>query len=223
MKKTLVLACTTLKPELQNAIEAVGCEYPVRWLESGLHNVPKILNKALQEQVDQADADGFEKILFSFGFCGNSFTGLNTRRCECIIPRVDDCISLLLGSVKNRQELQQAAGTYFMTKGWIDGERNIMVEYNYTMEKYGEELGEEIFEMMFGHYKRIGILDTQCYEMSDVIKEAEQMAQVLHLGCEVFPASNDYLKALLTGPWTGEKFLILPPQTTIQAEELRFF
>ena len=222
MANTLVLACTTLKPELQNAIEAVGCTYPVRWLESGLHNVPKILNSALQEQVDLAAADGFDQILFSFGFCGNSFTGLNTRSCTCIIPRGDDCISLLLGSVKNRQELQASAGTYFMTKGWIDGERNIMVEYNYTMEKYGEELGEEIFDMMFGHYKRIGILDTNCYEMSDVIREAEEMARTLHLGCEVIPASNNYLKELLTGPWTEERYLILPPERTVRADELRF-
>lgn len=49
---------------------------------------------------------------------------------------------------------------YFMSKGWLQGERNIWVEYLRAREKYGEDTAREIMAMMFGSYQKLGILDT---------------------------------------------------------------
>lgn len=193
-------------------MEKTGITYPILWVESGLHNVPRKLNRRLQEVIEEAENAGAERILMGFGFCGNSMVGLHAHTAEIILPRIDDCISLLLGSQTKRKQIEKEnGGTYFMTKGWIDGERNIMVEYEYTMKKYGEEDGKEIFDMMFGNYKQIGILDTGCYPMQPVEAETQRMAGLLNLTWKTHPASNQYLKDLLNGPWLENRFLRFSP------------
>ncbi len=219
--KTAIIACMTLKQELAAAMEREGADYPIYWLESGLHNVPKKLHAKLQETVDQAIADGYDTLLMGFGFCGNSMEKLESRSAQIILPRVDDCISLMLGSVRRRMEIQKEQGTYFMTKGWLDGERNIYVEYQYTMDKYGEEMGEEIFDMMFGNYKRIGILDTHCYDMEPVEEETDRIAKLLKLEWEVFEASAEYLQKLVGGRWDPKLFLLIPPGSILQMKDLQ--
>ena len=217
---TVLILCDTLQEELNMAMRRTGVSIPVLHIESGLHNVPKKLNKVLQQTIDEAEKQGAERILFVMGFCGNSTQGLHADHAEMIIPRVDDCITLLLGSLARRKELQEGGGTYFMTKGWISGERNIYKEYEYMMEKYGEETGQELFDMMFGNYVRIGILDTGAYEMEPVQKETERMANALHLRWEIFDASVDYIEELLRGPWPPERFLTVAPGTEIKPRDL---
>ena len=219
--QTKIICCRTIGDELQDAEDSTGIAYPVLWIESGLHNVPRKLHRVLQETVDQAEKEGAERILLAMGFCGNSLENLKTERAELILPRADDCITLLLGSFRRRQEIQNEAGTYFMTRGWIEGERNIMREYEYTMEKYGEETGREIFDMMFGNYRRIGILDTGCYDMEPVLAETARIAASLKMRWERFSASNEYLKQLLTGPWESDRFVRLQPGETLRLEHLQ--
>ena len=220
-KKTVIICCRTIGEELQEAMTGTGVTHPVLWIESGLHNVPRRLHGVLQETVDAAEGEGAERILLAMGFCGNSLENLKTEKAELILPRADDCITLLLGSFRRRQQIQNEAGTYFMTKGWIEGERNIMREYEYTMEKYGEETGREIFDMMFGNYRRIGILDTGCYEMEPVLAETERIAAALQMNWERFSASNDYLKKLLTGPWEESSFVRLQPGEKLTLSHLQ--
>ena len=219
--QTRIICCRTIGDELAEAEKSTGTAYPVLWIESGLHNVPRKLHRVLQETVDEAEREGAGRILLAMGFCGNSLENLQTEKAELILPRAEDCISLLLGSFKRRQEIQNEAGTYFMTKGWIEGERNIMREYEYTIEKYGEETGREIFDMMFGNYRRIGILDTGCYDMKPVLAETERMAASLQMKWELFRASNDYLKELLTGPWEADRFVRLQPGEKLTLEHLQ--
>ena len=88
------------------------------------------------------------------------------------------------------------------------------------MERYGEETGREIFDTMFGNYKRIGILDTHCYDMEPVKEETLRICDCLHLGMTVLEASNNRLQKLLTGPYPDDQFLVIPPQTTIQESDL---
>ena len=107
------------------------------------------------------------------------------------------------------------------TKGWIEGERNIMREYEYTIEKYGEETGSEIFDMMFGNYRRIGILDTGCYDMQPVLEETDRIAEALRLRWECFEASNVWLKKLLTGPWDKDSFVALKPGEVLTLNHLQ--
>ena len=194
------------------------CPFDVKWVESGLHNVPKKLRVALQDVLDSLS--GYSRVLMAMGFCGNSLAGLQTGDMTMIVPRVDDCISLLLGSYAKRTSITTGHGMYFMTEGWLRGERTIWHEYQYTLEKYGKETCDEIFETLLGNYKSLTMLDTGCYDLFSIRGEAEEIARTLKLDYMVIPATIEYLKRLLTGPWDKDFFLTIPPRSVITESDL---
>lgn len=216
---TFIIGCKTLKNELNAAYEACGCSYDIFWIESGLHNVPKLLTEALQETLDKAT--GYERALFAMGYCGNSLTGLSSNNLSLVIPRVDDCISLLFGSYQTRLEIGKRDHAYFMTEGWLRGERTIWHEYEYALEKYGQEAAQDIMGMMLGNYRSLDMLDTGCYNLAGIEPEVKSISDALGLEYRVVPATIDYIIRLLTGPWDEESFLMVPPHTTIGEKDLK--
>lgn len=217
--KTIIVACHTLENELKIAIEETGCDYPVLWIESGLHLCTESLNKRLQLELDRIF--NVERVLLAFGYCGNSLLELTSREAEVIFPRVDDCITLLLGSQRERKRISDEEGTYFLTKGWLEFESNIWQEYQYAIKKYGKDRAERIFKQVLSHYHRLGIIDTGSYELPDFLKLTTEIAETLKLKHEVIPGTISYLKKLLTGPWDNE-FVIIAPGDKVKLEHLRF-
>ena len=215
--KTAVIACKTIEDELNYAMARTGIDYPVFWLEQGLHNVPQKLCEAVQAAMDDA---GAERVLLAMGFCGNALRGIRVSAGELIVPRVDDCISLLLGSVKRRVEISREYAAYFFTEGWLRGERNIWVEHQHMLETYGEELTEELEKSMFGHYRTLGLLDCGIKPVEPLVEGTKMIADGLHLAQQVIPASAAYLEELLTGPWPAERFLTVRGGVTIDDEDL---
>ena len=214
---TAIIACKTISDELRHAMAQTGTDYPVVWLEQGLHNVPELLRSALQTALDGLEA---QRVLLAMGFCGNAIRGVEVPACELIIPRVDDCISLLLGSVQRRLAGSQEHAAYFFTEGWLRGERNIWVEHLHMVEEYGEELTEELEKDMFGHYKTLGLLDCGIKPMDELIEGTKMIADGLHLKQRIIPATTRYLADLLTGPWPPERFLTLRAGETITEDKL---
>lgn len=194
-------------------MQEMGVDYPVSWVESGLHNFPKKLNAALQEILNDIKAD---RVLLALGSCGNSLAGLKAGNYEMIFPRVDDCISLLLGSVDARRKYGR---TYFLTKGWLEGEHTIYDEYRYTIKRYGTEVGEEIMQMLLGEYRNLGVLDTSTYDYNTLLAETEPIAEALHLEQLPIKATDSLIKKLILGPWT-EEFYIVEPYGVVQAADL---
>ena len=216
--KTAVIACKTMEDELNWAMERTGSDYPLFWLEQGLHNVPQMLNDAVQTALDAA---GAQRVLLAMGFCGNALVGLRVPAVELIVPRVDDCISLLLGSVKRRLEISREYSAYFFTEGWLRGERNIWVEHQHMLETYGEELTEELEKSMFGHYRTLGLLDCGIKPIEPLVEGTKMIADGLHLTQQVIPASARYLADLLTGPWPAERFLTVRGPRAITEEDMQ--
>lgn len=214
---TRILSCRTIEPELKSAMAQVGCGYEVLWLESGLHNVPRKLNARLQEQLDICD--GSDTVLLAMSFCGNSVVGLKTGNFQLVIPRSDDCITLLLGSLEERMKHR---ATYFMTEGWLAGERNLWREYEECIRKYGREKGEWIMSTMLEHYRNLALVDTGCATQEDLEAQTREIAGKLELDYVRIPGTLDFLKQLLTGPWPRDRFVVVPPNSMVTDADCRF-
>lgn len=215
--ETLVISCLTLEFELKAALERTGLAYPVVWLEAGLHNTPDKLNARLCEEIASA---GAQRVLLAMGFCGNSLAGLGSDRAEIIVPRVDDCISLLLGGVRERLKVSSENAAYFLTEGWMRGERNLWVEYQHLVKRYGVEDADRISKMMYGNYRTLALLDTGVSSIDELWKETEIISETLHLQRKVIPATLKRMEELLTGPWSPEKYLIVPPGEKIVSGQM---
>ena len=137
-----------------------------------------------------------------------------------IIPRVDDCISLLIGSPSARAKVSGELAAYFLTEGWLRGERNLWVEYQYTVDKYGKEEADSIAKTMYGHYRTLGLLDTGVSPIEPLIESTKIIAGTLKLEQRVIPASVAYLEQLLLGPWTEDRFVIKAQNSAITADDL---
>lgn len=205
---TVIISCQTIKREVRLAISETGVDYPVLLIDSGLHNFPDQLRKAIQEQINKID--NVDTILMAMGFCGNGLIGIKSTEARMIIPRADDCISLLLGSYELRRKISKEEGTYFLTKGWLDFERNLIVEYQRCVEKYGPDRALRVMKVMLGHYRRLMVIDTKAYELEDILDTTRAFAEKMGMKHEEFTGSMRFLKKLLLGPW-DEEFIIMEP------------
>lgn len=215
MGSVAVLACETLRDELECAIRLLDNKYDVFWVESGLHNTPEKLRLRLQECLD--GLEGYDTVLMAFGTCGNAVVGLATGAHTLVLPCVDDCISLLVGSAHLKASYSEDGGTYFVTPGWLRGERTLSVEHQHMMKKYGEEMAEKIMRTMLAHYRYLGLLESEAYDAKAVLPEVIRIAERLKLQERLIPASVSYLCDLLAGVWQDDqtRFTVYPPHTVI--------
>lgn len=212
ISRPVILACRTLELELQEAMRQTGCTYPVVWIASGLHNTPEKLKQALEDALLQCE--GYSCILTAMGFCGNAFAGLRTKHAALLLPRVDDCISLLLGSMAKRTALN-AQGIYYFTEGWLKGERTLLAEYQHALDKFGERRANAVFSVMLRNYRKAAFLDTGCGDCDWSRAHTKLAADTLHLEYCELPGTLDYLKRLLSGTWEERDFILIPPETEI--------
>ncbi len=219
--KSLIITCRTIQAEVGKVIEQTECGFPVIYLESALHNEPDKLRGVLQEVLNRVS--NVEQVLVVMGYCGNAILGLKPEGFRLVIPRADDCITMLLGSQQKRAEVQRTMPTYFLSSGWLTSweqmERTIFEEYERTIKRYGREKADKILRITFKHYKRIGLIDTGEFPLAELMAKAKIHADFLQLKCEVIPGTLDYLRKFLTGPW-DQDFIVIHPGETIAMEHL---
>ncbi|WP_371361948.1 hypothetical protein SRRS_32300 [Sporomusa rhizae] len=205
---TAILACQTLKGELELAIKNTKSDYPVFYIESGLHNNPDCLRERIQQEIDRLVLDNVSVILLLFGYCGHGLLGIKSDRAKLVIPKVEDCIPLLLGSCERKKWISQEMGTYFLTKGWLEGEKNLLNEYDYCCKRYGHARAFKVMQTMLASYKRLMIIDTGAYPIDSITPRTQNFANELGLQHEVTDGSIRIITKLLKAQW-DEEFLVL--------------
>jgi len=201
----VIIACQTLYDELNLAMRETGCRRPVIWVDSDYHSDPDQLRAKLQEEID--NQENIEKIFLAYGCCGNGLVGLKASTADLIIPKAEDCISMVLS--RPGVKFQRPKHAYFLTKGWMEGSRSIFVEYEHALKRYGQARTKRLFEIMLKTYHNFVLIDTGAYNVSDCLKKVEALAQNINLEPVVSKGGIWFLKKLLTGPY-AEDFCVIP-------------
>jgi len=209
--RTKVIACATVIEEMLPYMPA-GMAYEV--LDFGLHLAPGKLKETLQQAIDVACAD-FDTILLGYGLCSLVIVGLKAPGCTLVMPRVDDCIAIFLGSRQvYSQQARAEPGTYYLTKGWIEVADTPFDEYERMVEQYGEARARRLMAVMLKHYTRLVYIDTGHADKRPYVEYARKTAGQFNLRFEELRGSNELILRLLSGPW-DEEFLVVPPGQTI--------
>ncbi|MGE5617991.1 MAG: DUF1638 domain-containing protein [Sphingomonadaceae bacterium] len=211
--KPAVIGCQAVEAELRSLLPP-GTEFVV--LEQGLHRTPDLLRQALQRAIDAIEAD---EILLGYGLCGNGVVGLRSPRARLVVPRVDDCISLLLGSFERyREEFQREPGTYWFSYGWIEHSKDPYKEYQRCLTQYDEETARWVAHEMMKGYRRAVLIDTGVCPLRRLRGYAKQFARFFGLDYEEMTGSSDLLRALTSPEQRGSQFVVVQPGEAISAD-----
>lgn len=202
---THLIACAMLKQELTPHLPP---DLSVTWLERGLHEHPEQLQKALQETLACLPSK-VDTVLLAYGFCGGAFDGISCATATLVLPLFDDCIGILLQGARNPR-------TLYFTDSWLEDDQFIGNAYDRAVDDYGQEVADEIYQIMVGQYHSITLLDTQSFDLASAKKTLEGCAKKLGLVLEEAPGDTRRLQDLLQGGNTpafwhlapGERFTL---------------
>jgi len=226
-----IIACGVLATDLQRVAEAADAELTTDYLPGGLHARPHELRVRLQEAIDQASAhEQLDRIVIGYGLCGRGTVGIHARAVPLVIPKVQDCIALFLGSdAAYRREFARYPGTYYFSAGWVvekvqpksqegSGEprrrEDLIRDRDYLVEKYGEEHADAILEFMNSwqrNYQRAAFIDTGAPGREKFARHAQVMAEELGWLYEQLPGSTALLETALAAEQSSGEVLVVPP------------
>ncbi|MBQ3404351.1 MAG: DUF1638 domain-containing protein [Oscillospiraceae bacterium] len=216
--KSIIIACRYLKNHLDAAQLKMGTDIPVIELDTKLHRQPEKMRARIMREIGALPPE-YGTILVAMAFCGGSWREIISDR-RIVIPRMDDCISILLTVTDDWVSNRKKTGCMYLTDNRNDGMTIPEIYRNYTM-LYGERRGKRVFQMMFDSYNSIGIIDSDVYDSRDreMLDFAKQSAELINGSVEHVPGSNMVLEKLVSGNW-DEQFLILEPGTVMTEFDL---
>ena len=100
------LACKVFEGVIGN-VEGVTS----RFLEYGLHSIPKQLKQAVQAELDHIESPSL--VVLGYGLCGNGLDDIRAGQHTLVIPKTDDCIAIFMGSRQRYMtQFKKNPGTY---------------------------------------------------------------------------------------------------------------
>lgn len=182
-------------------------------LDIRLHGSPTTLNRAIQEAIDISTAWS-DTILLGYGLCSQAVVGLRANACRLVVPKVDDCIAISLGSqAAYRAQSRAEPGTYYLTKGWIQAGENPFDEFDALVERFGEGRARRLMGQILKHYTRLAFINTQQTGMRECGEYSRRTAQRFGLRFEEIPGRSTLIKKMLHGHWDDDFVIARPGQT----------
>lgn len=221
-RPTVVLSCSVLQTLLGKRLPA---GMPVTWMDITLHNTPKKLCAALQEQLDALPEPS--TVIVGYGLCGNGLVGVKSGVHTLVIPRTHDCVAIFLGSHQRYVERFFAnANTYYLTKGWLDAKDEPLTDYLDYVAQFDEETADYLVEMKYKHYRKLCMVGFSQEELDDCRADAMKVADFckLRFGMEYEETigTTELIEALIKMPDRIDRhdddFVVVPPGGEILME-----
>ena len=210
---TVILSCQSLEAYVAAAQEAAGTAYPVVWLQQKHHEDPARMRMHILETM-AALPETVDTVLVAMGFCGGSWDSIVADR-RIVLPRVDDCISLLLHTDDDYHPNLKQMGHMYMLDG--DPEKFSPIRmFEALCQTHGEAGARSLFDLWFANYRYLDIIDTgmgDCYSEA-FVEHAQENADLIRCDLDYSAGSNRLLEKLLQGRW-DEQFVVAEPGHTI--------
>ncbi len=227
-----LIACDVLNRELHACIAQCRPIVDADFQPKGLHDIgSEAMAARLQEAIHRIEPATTDAILLGYGLCSNGIVGLRAP-VPMVVPRVHDCISLLLGSrVGYQVYFEQNPGTYFLSPGWVErawesandpqsipSQLRMTGTYQEYLEQYGEDNARYLVETLGGwmkQYRKLAYIDTHTGDFQPYKEWSRRQARERGWEYEELTGDVGLLLRLLSGAWEDADFLVVPPGETI--------
>ncbi len=219
----VVIACEVLQDLISSHL-VDGWVTDVTFMDYGLHRVPGQLRAALQEAIDRIEEPSL--VVLGYGLCGNGLLGLRAGRHTLLVPRADDCITMLLGSRQAYiREFEAVPGTYYLSKGWLESGSHPLKEYEEYLPRYGAEQAMWLMDQQYQHYERLLLVAHSQADLDASRPQAQEVARFCErwgIRYEELLGSDEYVRRLAEMAKTldvdDDDFLIIPSGGEVRQE-----
>jgi hypothetical protein len=215
----VLLSCAVLESYLRPVLDE---SMPATFLDMGLHDQPKMMRPAIQEQLDALPEPA--TVLVGYGLCGNGVVGLEAGPHTLVLPKAHDCIGMAYGSTAaHAAAIQAHPGTYYLTRGWLGTGNDPLEQYERYVKQYGRERADRVVEAFYGHYERVCLMAFSAEELEEVRPLAAPVVQYFQDRWQLEYVERvgdpEFIERLVTDHQKQpEDFVIVEPGGTVTME-----
>jgi hypothetical protein len=226
-KPVVVIACEVLQDMLVNLLPD-GLADEITFFDFAMHVTPRKMVQTLQDAIDSIEQSSL--VVLGYGLCGNGLNGIKAGKHTLLLPRVDDCIAMILGSREAyRKEFEKEPGTYYLSKGWLEannrridqpeeGVSDPLAAYELYVSQYGPETAKWLMDIQYQNYKRLALVAHDQSDLEECRPRAQEVARYCQqwgMRYEEILGSDAYVRRLLevatTPEMADDDFLVIPP------------
>ncbi len=221
-----MIACEALRPELDLLNEGFEPRVKILYLKQGLHDFPDQLREEVQSLIDQIEDEySPETILMAYGFCGRGLYGLKAKKAILVIPKVHDCIPLLLGDGPDKDiRAEEYSKTYWLSAGWLKYSQVEHItkreeRYQEYVALYGKDSADYLLEVELSwrnNYEEVTLIYWDELYDEQLLKDADYVAKDMQLPYKKRRGTSWYLKELMEGGQDMKKFFHIAPNYVLE-------
>ncbi len=231
-----LIGCKIFEREIASV--AYNCKnmLDVSLIKQKHHEKPVKLNQLLQEEIDRIDQNAddhsqdtevvdYNAILLTYGLCSGTTMGLRSKKYPLVIPKVHDCVTMLLGSRDRFNEYYFShPGTFYSSCGYTElaffkneeqRRRRLQVWIDrYKGDRARAERVMDMEESLMDNYKAISYIHWDTLPFPEYEEHNRREAEKRNWSYEILPGNNSIFRKLVDGEWDEDLFLVVPPGRT---------
>lgn len=213
----VIVGCSSMAKAVFAAQKKMNTDYPTVFIDRKYHADPAAMRDHLSAAIRDLPGS-IDAVLTAMGFCGGSWADIDTDK-TVVIPRVDDCISLMLHTDDTWHfNLKQATHLYMRDAyGESFGAMREMLR-----KKYGRQKGDETFAGWFAPFTDLDVIDAGLYDCHNEKFRDKAAAEAAATGCNLnyVRGSNILMEKLVSGRW-DHQFIVAPPHHLLSEKDFR--
>jgi hypothetical protein len=211
-KNYMLLACPTLKREITVVMQEEGLNYPVFYLLDDLDLMPEHLNAWLCDFIPRLV--NVDYLLLPMGLCGNGTLNIPSANTTLVLPKSQDCISLLL-SETCLADVKRPVYDYFFTDSWLDFERSFTREFDIAAQKYGQKTADSLMQMMYRNYKYFSYIDSGYGDYESAAAKVATLAKLVDVEVRRLKGNFGVLRKMLKLEFDDDFLIVGPGQNVV--------
>ncbi|MGL4392879.1 MAG: DUF1638 domain-containing protein [Fusobacteriaceae bacterium] len=168
-----IISCNIFENMLKNILKEKSCQFEVTYIGMENHVIPSKLKELIIEEIIKTEVSKkYTKIILLYGLCGNAIEGISSSL-PIVVPKAHDCCAIFLESGKKFYEnFSERLSAEWYTSDYLEKieelkkiDENFKMNYSrnsldYYIEKYGEDNGKYLYEILSNSKKEIIFIKT---------------------------------------------------------------